>query len=74
MRYTQLGRLSNDNTPSTICSTSPHVLRFPPSNLDLAFEDETIDLVKEAWKTVMGDQARSDEFMIFEDREGASDE
>lgn len=74
MRYTQQGRLSNDSTPSTIYNSSPHVLSFPPSNLDLAFEDETIDMVKEAWKTVMGDQASSDDFMIFNDRDGASDE
>ena len=74
LRYSQLGRLSNSDTPPTLSEHSPHVYSFPPPNLDLAFEDETIGLVKEAWQRIMGDEARSDEFMIFDDRDGASDD
>lgn len=74
MRYTQLGHLSNDKTPATIQTHSPHVFSFPPPSLDLAFEDETVDMIKEAWVKIVGDEVAHDEFMIFEDREGASDD
>ncbi|KAJ5249218.1 hypothetical protein N7468_000669 [Penicillium chermesinum] len=56
LRYTQLGRLSNDGTP-----------------LDIAFEDDLLDTVKESWLKVAGDVDPND-FMIFDDREGTSDE
>lgn len=74
LRYSQLGRLSNGDIPPTLSEHSPHVHSFPPPNLDLAFEDETVGLVKEAWQKLMGDEARSDEFMTFDDRDGASDD
>jgi hypothetical protein len=74
MRYTQLGRLSNGGTPPTIQTLSPHVFSFPPPSLDLAFEDETVDMIKEAWAKIVGDEVAHDEFMIFEDREGTSDD
>jgi hypothetical protein len=53
-------------------SLSANILSFPPPSLDLAFDDALIDTAKEAWKIIMGDQA-SDDFMKFEDREGAYD-
>lgn len=74
MRYTQLGRLSNGGPLPTIQSHSPHVYSFPPPSLDLAFEDETVDMIKQAWVKIVGDEVAHDEFMIFEDREGASDD
>lgn len=74
MRYNQMGRLSNDGTPSTLHPHSPHVCSFPPSSLDLAFEDEIVDTVKEAWTRIVGDEVDHDDFMIFDDRDGASDE
>lgn len=74
MRYTQLGHLSNGKTPATIQTHSPHIFSFPPSSLDLAFEDETVDMIKEAWVKIVGDEVVDNEFMIFEDREGASDD
>ncbi|GAA5231340.1 hypothetical protein GCM10025794_31660 [Massilia kyonggiensis] len=75
MRFTQLGRPSRDvrGTPGIQRSSlSANILSFPPPSLDLAFDDGVIDTVKEAWKIIMGDQA-SDDFMNFEDREGAYD-
>lgn len=72
MRYNQQGRLSNDGSSSTIQTLSPHVYSFPPPSLDLAFEDENIDMVKQAWLKVAGDED-ADDFMIFDDREGADD-
>ncbi|KAJ5166127.1 uncharacterized protein N7482_004908 [Penicillium canariense] len=74
MRYNQLGRLSNDGTPPSIQTYSPHVFSFPPASLDLAFEDETVDVIKQAWMKIVGDEVDHDEFMNFEDREGASDD
>lgn len=74
MRYNQLGRLSNGGTPPTIQTLSPRVFSFPPPSLDLAFEDETVDMIKQAWVKVVGDEVAHDEFMIFEDREGTSDD
>lgn len=74
MRYNQLGRLSNGGTPPTIQTRSPHVFNFPPPSLDLAFEDETVDMIKQAWVNIVGDGVAHDEFMIFEDREGTSDD
>lgn len=74
MRYNQLGRLSNDGTSPSIYAHSPHVYTFPPSSLDLAFEDETVDMVKQAWMRIVGDEVDHDDFMIFDDRDGASDE
>ncbi|KAJ5600216.1 hypothetical protein N7450_001283 [Penicillium hetheringtonii] len=74
MRYTQSGRFSNDGSLPTIHKHSAHVYCFPPSNLDLSWEDEVIDMVKEAWIRIVGDEVDHDDFMIFEDREGTSDD
>ncbi|KAJ5742782.1 uncharacterized protein N7511_011183 [Penicillium nucicola] len=74
LRYTHRGRLSTDETRWELDSAVPCYLRFPPSSLDLSFEDDTLDLVKQAWKKVMGDEVDDDDFMVFEDRDGASDQ
>lgn len=74
MRYTQLGRLTTDGTQPTVQVHSPHVFSFPPPSLDLAFEDDIVDVVKQAWVHIVGDEVDHDDFMIFEDREGTSDE
>ncbi|OQE25907.1 hypothetical protein PENFLA_c008G07913 [Penicillium flavigenum] len=75
LRYTQSGRLS-DGEPRrlTVEDEIPDCYHFPPSSLDLAFEDDTLDLVKEAWKIVVGDEADDADFMMFDDREGTSDQ
>lgn len=74
MRYSQLGRLSNDGSSPVIQTHSPHVHSFPPPSLDLAVEDEIVDMVKQAWLQVSGSDVDPDDFMIFDDREGPSDE
>ncbi|KAI0105639.1 rab protein geranylgeranyltransferase component A [Nemania sp. FL0031] len=50
------------------------VLEFPSPSLGLAFEDDSLDAVKEAWKLVMKNEILDDEFMKFEDREGMGDD
>ena len=75
LRYTQSGRLSNGKPGRlTVEEEAPNCYCFPPSSLDLAFEDDILDLVKEAWKIVVGDEADDADFMTFDDREGASDQ
>lgn len=77
LRYTQLGR-SDDDSPNSVATTLNHVsdnvVCFPPPSLDLSFDDTVIGTVKDAWRLAMGDEAVDDEFMKFEDREGAYDE
>lgn len=70
LRYTQLGLSCEKDSDASICSSarSDRIVYFPPPSLDLAFDDRMIDAVKAAWKTVMGDEARDEDFMTFEDR------
>ncbi|PLN81684.1 GDP dissociation inhibitor-domain-containing protein [Aspergillus taichungensis] len=77
LRYTQLGR-SDYDFPGPLAMTLNHVsdnvVCFPPPSLDLSFDDTVIGTVKDAWRLAMGDEVVDDEFMKFEDREGAYDE
>ncbi|KAL6231820.1 hypothetical protein BDW75DRAFT_219145 [Aspergillus navahoensis] len=73
LRYTQLGRaVGSETRPSN--AVSENVIRLPAPSLDLAFDDSTIDLVKDAWSIIIGDEVSPDEFMKFEDRENYDDE
>lgn len=71
LRYTQLGQ---DGDFQTAEPDPENIICFPPPSLDLAVDDAMITHVKAAWKAVMGDDAIDDEFMNFEDREGAYNE
>lgn len=71
LRFTQLGCADNASVNS-VTSAAGRVIRFPPPSLDLAFDDAMIDAVQKVWKTVMGDEAREEDFMQFEDREGTA--
>lgn len=44
---------------------------FPTLSLGLTLDDTDLDPVLDAWKLVMGDDSQDNEFMVFEDREGA---
>ncbi|KAJ5502661.1 GDP dissociation inhibitor [Penicillium fimorum] len=75
LRYTHSGCLSNGEPRHLIAEDgAPDCYTFPPSSLDLAFEDDTLDLVKEAWKKVVGDEVDDADFMMFDDRDGTSDQ
>lgn len=50
------------------------VFSFPPPSLGLAFDDSDLDAVKTAWELVMSAEASQEEYMVFEDREGADAE
>jgi hypothetical protein len=47
---------------------------FPSPSLGLSFNDADLNGVKEAWKLVMGNETLDDEYMIFDDRDGADAE
>lgn len=72
LRYTQVGVASEDAGTTATVMTSPasdKLLFLPPASLDLAFDDGMIDAVKTAWKAILGDEARDDDFMTFDDRD-----
>lgn len=77
LRYTQLGRAGDViDAAQALKSSSPSdsTISFPPPSLDHAFDDALLDMVKEVWKIVQGEEAIDEEFMKFEDREGVEDE
>jgi hypothetical protein len=76
LRYTQLGLSSGNDLAACIYKSgkSDRVVYFPPRSLDIAFDDSVIDAVKAVWKMVMGDEARDEDFMTFEDRDAHPDE
>lgn len=72
LRYTQLGIFDGTSGTSGEIIRSPeleNVLFFPPPSLDLSFDDNILDAVQAAWKIILGDEARDDEFLRFEDRQ-----
>lgn len=76
LRYTQEGRSDDSLDVARVTGSHPsnNIICFPPPSLDLAFDDTMIDQVKAVWKMIMGGDAADEEFMSFEDREGAYDE
>lgn len=50
------------------------VFSFPPSTLDLAFDDGVVETVRDAWRFVLGDEAKDEDFLCFPDREGEESE
>ncbi|KAJ5542612.1 hypothetical protein N7535_005035 [Penicillium sp. DV-2018c] len=74
LRYTHRGYLSNGEARHLTREDGiPNLYSFPLSCLDFAFEDDALELAKEAWKKVVGDEVDDDDFMKFDDRDGASD-
>jgi hypothetical protein len=47
---------------------------IPPSSLDLAFDDGVMETVRDAWRFVLGDEAKDEDFLCFPDREGEESE
>lgn len=76
LRYTQLGRYNAGVGAAQDIESdySKNIICLPPPSLDVAFDDTMIGVVKAAWKVVMGGNVADEEFMKFEDREGACDE
>lgn len=56
--------------PSTTTRGKTCTFSFPSPPLNLAFDDNCLHAVMDAWKLVMGEDAAEDGYMVFEDREG----
>lgn len=72
------GVRENDAARSQIRSAmSGRVMVFPPPSIDLVFDDSILDSVKEVWKRVMAlkgdEEARDEDFLIFDPRPAAED-
>ncbi|TGJ85676.1 hypothetical protein E0Z10_g3114 [Xylaria hypoxylon] len=65
---------TSSRQPLVTSQGSATVFELPSPSLGLAFDDENLVAVKEAWKIVMKDEALDDAFMKFEDREGMGDD
>lgn len=60
-----------------IPSSSDHIdeeksIILPASSVDLAFDEEILDSVKDAWQRITGDQPQ--DFLVFEDRNPVGDD
>lgn len=66
----------SEAAPASSLSTiqDERILRIPPTGLDLAFDDESIEGVKDVWRKIVGDGEDVGEFLVFEDREGNADD
>lgn len=68
MRYEQ-----SYNLPAKPSLQSDHIVVFPQTSSDLAFDDTVLGRVKEAWQKIMGSEAEEKQFLVFEDRETPDD-
>ena len=60
---------------STATQTDGKIVQLPAPSLSLAFDDATLESVREAWKVAVGSAAEDTEtqYMVFADREPADD-
>jgi hypothetical protein len=60
---------------STELKIDGKILQLPAPSLTLAFDDSTLQSVRQAWKVAMGPAADEPEteYMVFPDREGADE-
>jgi Rab proteins geranylgeranyltransferase component A len=50
------------------------ILKLPSPSMDLVFDDGILDSVKWAWQKIMGEEADSEQFLVFPEREGLEDD
>jgi hypothetical protein len=68
MKYRTQGRpIDSEGSPIT-SSMSGRVMIFPPSSIDIAFDDCVLEDVKEVWKRIMGGETEESDFLKFEGR------
>ncbi|KAI5860722.1 GDP dissociation inhibitor-domain-containing protein [Durotheca rogersii] len=79
LRYEQSagGTLSETPPRETRPPGAAVTFAFPPSPLGLAFDDASLDAVRDAWRLAVGegtgDEGPDGGYMVFEDREGAAE-
>ena len=47
---------------------------FPAPSSDLVFDESILERVKAAWQKIMGPDFRSEDFLVFEDRNPVGDD
>ena len=69
-----LYRLSYTQRQRVAHSSDSNIVTLPTLPLDLAFNDAALASVKSAWEVCTRDDDGEEEYMVFEDREGADDD
>lgn len=76
LRYTQAGigcdGGSGSGGGSSLAGAHEGIYSFPAPSLDLSFDDGMMEQVKGVWKQIVGEGVDESEFLMFEEREGAS--
>lgn len=49
-------------------------LKLPSPSMDLVFDDGILDSVRWAWQRIMGEEADSEQFLVFLGREGQEED
>lgn len=74
MSYVQRGRVGSDTISKPFAQDkSGRVLTFPPTSLDLAFDDALVDSVRAVWRKTMDAEADDADFLRFEERQSIGD-
>jgi len=74
MSYVQRGRASSDTISKPFTQDiSGRVLTFPPTSLDLSFDDALVDSVRAVWRKTTDAESDDASFLRFEERENIGD-
>lgn len=76
LEYTKQYNVPNLPTSGAGKSTpgsSSQIIVLPDLRTNLVVDDSLLDNIKDAWERIVGEE-RGDGFMVFEDREGQSDD
>ncbi|KAK4945142.1 Rab proteins geranylgeranyltransferase component A [Elasticomyces elasticus] len=74
LTYTASAAAAHSAVDLTLSRPRPSVLVFPPQPYDIAFPDNIKDVVKDAWKTILGSDVEDDSFLRFAEREHEVDD
>lgn len=65
--------LTTSKAEKTPLGSSSQIILLPDLSPNLVVEDSLLDNVKDVWEKIVGEE-KGDGFMVFEDREGLSDD
>lgn len=71
LKYQQRDQVPESSAP---VSSANQIIVFPEVSNDLVFDETMLVNVKEAWQKLMGSEAESEDFLVFEDRNQVGDE
>lgn len=69
LSYMVSGLAEDPHSAYSLSKPSPSVLVFPSESHDLSFSDSVLDVVKAAWRSIIGADADETSFLRFEERE-----